>query len=1164
MPDAVVKTAQTLARRLIVRMRESRMRAGGIDALMHEFSLSTQEGVALMCLAEALLRIPDADTADRLIRDKIGQGDWQAHLGRSTSLFVNAAAWGLYVSGKLAHLADTGGLTAALGTLIAKGGEPLIRQGVDLAMRLLGRQFVIADTIEDALQHAVAREQQGYRYSYDMLGEAALTHADAENYFAAYEHALHAVGAQAAGRTLHDAAGISVKLSALHPRYQRAQRERVLNELLPRLRRLFLLARDYNIGLSIDAEEADRLELSLDLIEAIALDPALAGFDGIGVVVQAYQKRCPMVIDWLADLAQRSGHRFMLRLVKGAYWDSEIKRAQLDGLPDYPVYTRKLHTDVSYLACARQLLAAPHAFYPQFATHNAYSVAAIHSIAGDAEYEFQCLHGMGESLYDQIVGANGLQRTCRIYAPVGSHQTLLPYLVRRLLENGANSSFVNRIVDASVSIDELIADPATAAATLRGAPHPRIPLPLDLYAPTRHNSPGLDLSDEFALHALDDALTIDTARAFSAAPMLGMERAATSAVQAICNPADRRDIVGTVMQARPDDIESALRCADSTAQDWAHTSFETRASLLERTADLLEADRALFISLLVREAGRALANAIGEVREAADFCRYYAAQLRAGFDGEGASRGPVVCISPWNFPLAIFTGQVSAALAAGNPVLAKPAEQTPLIAAQAVERFHRAGVPQAALQLLPGSGEVGAALVADERVRGVLFTGSTEVAKSIEATLAQRLDVVLIAETGGQNAMIADSSALAEQLVTDALASAFDSAGQRCSALRVLYLQSDIAERIVQMLKGAMNEIRVGNPMRLATDVGPVIDRAAREALVAHIEAMRALGFACHSAPLSDDTRHGDFVAPTLIEIDRIDRLPREIFGPVLHVIRYAADELDRVLEEINRTGYGLTHGIQSRIDETVTHIVKHICAGNVYVNRNIIGAVVGVQPFGGEGRSGTGPKAGGPLYLPRLMRGARARLQCANTNASLPALDALLAQLDRLPLAPAERDEVRRCAAAQRAESLFGASLPLAGPTGEYNELRFAARGGIGCLATSNPALCRQITAALATGNRTVLPRSAFSETLARVLPQTVELVEDLSRANVTALLWDGMHADARVVHAALMTRSPAIVPLITQGSGGYDLSRLIVERSLCINTAAAGGNAALMSLID
>ncbi len=1160
MPPPVVETAQTLARRLIVRMREARLRAGGIDALIHQFSLSTQEGVALMCLAEALLRIPDADTVDRLIRDKIGRGDWRAHLGRSTSLFVNAAAWGLYVSGKLIHLPDSGGLSAALGSLIAKGGEPLIRQGVDLAMRLLGRQFVIADTIEDALQHAAAREQRGYRYSYDMLGEAALTHADAERYFAAYEHALHAVGAQAAGRTLHDAAGISVKLSALHPRYQRTQRERVLNELLPRLRRLFLLARDYNIGLSIDAEEADRLELSLDLVEAIALDPALTGFDGIGVVVQAYQKRCPAVIDWLADLAQRSGHRFMLRLVKGAYWDSEIKRAQVDGLTGYPVYTRKLHTDVAYLACAQQLLTAPQAFYPQFATHNAYSVAAIHSIAGDAEYEFQCLHGMGESLYDQIVGANGLQRSCRIYAPVGSHETLLPYLVRRLLENGANSSFVNRVVDDSVAVDELIADPVAAAATLGGASHPRIALPLDLYAPTRRNSSGLDLTDELALRTLDEALTTYATCTFEAGPLPGIDCATNGSAQLIRNPADRREIVGTAMETQPDDIESALHCAHSSAQDWAHAPFETRASLLERTADLLEADRALFIALLVREAGRTPADAIGEVREAADFCRYYAAQLRAGFDGECASRGPVVCISPWNFPLAIFTGQISAALAAGNPVLAKPAEQTPLIAAQAIARFHRAGVPRPMLQLLPGDGAVGAALVADERVRGVVFTGSTEVAKSIEATLAQRADVVLIAETGGQNAMIVDSSALAEQVVTDAIVSAFDSAGQRCSALRVLYLQSDIAERILHMLKGAMNEMRVGNPMSLATDVGPVIDRTARESIVAHIAAMRALGFACHSASLSDDALHGDFVAPTLIEIDRIDRLTREVFGPVLHVIRYDADDLDRVIDDINRTGYGLTHGVQSRIDETVTHIAGRIRASNVYVNRNIIGAVVGVQPFGGEARSGTGPKAGGPLYLPRLMHGTRARLP--GSNPPLPALDALLARLDRLALSPSERDEVRRCAAAQRSESLFGASLSLPGPTGEYNELRFAARGDLACLADTDLALCRQLTAAFATGNRVVLPKGPFNETLARVLPQYVELAGQIEQANVDALLWDGAHAEARAVHAGLIARSPSIVPLIAQEDERYDLSRLIVERSLCVNTAAAGGNAALMSL--
>ncbi|MEO8133442.1 MAG: bifunctional proline dehydrogenase/L-glutamate gamma-semialdehyde dehydrogenase PutA, partial [Betaproteobacteria bacterium] len=776
-----------LAARLAMGVRGARARAGGVDALMLEFSLDSREGVALMCLAEALLRIPDSATRDRLIRDKIGPGDWQAHLGRSASLFVNAAAWGLLVTGKLVDTRAETTLELAVATMLRKGGEPLVRKGVDLAMRLLGRQFVTGRTIAEALENGKDRETRGYRFSFDMLGEGAATDADAKIYLAAYEQAIEAIGRHSAGRGVVAGPGISVKLSALHPRYCRAQKARVLDELGPRLLTLARMAREYDIGLNIDAEEADRLELSLDLLAMLARDPHLKGWNGIGFVVQAYQKRARPVLDWLVELAHATGHRFMVRLVKGAYWDTEIKRAQVEGLAGYPVFTRKAHTDVSYLACARAMLAAPRAIYPQFATHNAQTLAAIRIIGGDAEYEFQCLHGMGETLYDEVVGNPDWERACRIYAPVGSHETLLAYLVRRLLENGANSSFVNRIVDPAVSIEELIADPVLTAQATGGTPHPRVPLPEALY-PDRKNSRGIDFSAEAELRALQDALNTQPQTFSTDVPTQAIMPAAGEC-ESIRNPANRDEIVGTARSATLAEVDAAVASAAIEGMAWSRRPAAERAQCLECAADLIESGRTTLIALAVREAGKALGNAQGEVREAADFCRYYAAQARRELDdADSGVLGPVVCITPWNFPLAILVGEISAALAAGNPVLAKPAEQTPLTAAAVVRLFHQAGVPGAALQLLPGAGDVvGKALVVDRRIHGVVFTGSTGVAQLINRQLADRDDApVLIAETGGQNAMIVDSSALPEQVVADVLISAFDSAGQRCSALRVL------------------------------------------------------------------------------------------------------------------------------------------------------------------------------------------------------------------------------------------------------------------------------------------------------------------------------------------------------------------------------------------
>ena len=1155
-PDELAR-AQEIASKLAEAVRVERSNAGGVDALMLEFSLESREGIALMCLAEALLRIPDAATRDGLIRDKISRGDWSSHVGASPSLFVNAAAWGLLVTGRIVDTRSEGTLEMALASLLRKGGEPLIRKGVDLAMRLLGRQFVTGRTIEEALDNAREREERGYTFSFDMLGEAAMTAADATRYAGSYEHAIHAIGQAARGRGGIAGPGISVKLSALHPRYSRTQRERVMAELLPQVTTLAALAKSYDIGFNIDAEEADRLDLSLDILERLSADPALAGWQGLGFVVQTYQKRARHAIDWIVALARRHRRQLMVRLVKGAYWDSEIKRAQVDGLPDYPVFTRKVHTDVCYLACAKAMLAAPDAIYPQFASHNAFTVGAVYVLAGGRQYEFQCLHGMGESLYDQVVGKDKLDRRCRIYAPVGSHETLLAYLVRRLLENGANSSFVNRIVDPNVSIASLVADPVASAEQDGGARHANIPLPVAIL-PGRRNSTGLDLADEATLSVLAAQLA-DASGPRAAAPILATTSAdsAPGGAVAITNPAARDDIVGRVIETSVADVDRAVAIASGNdGRAWSAMPARERAACLERAAELLEVERAAFIALAVREAGKTVANGISEVREAVDFLRYYAAQARTELSApdvpsqlangtsteratdlntEAATRaatecapiGPVVAISPWNFPLAIFVGEVAAALAAGNPVLAKPAEQTPLIAHEAVRLLHRAGVPAAALQFLPGRGEtVGAALVGDSRIAGVIFTGSTDVARSIARQLAARDDdPVLIAETGGQNAMIVDSSALSEQVVADALVSAFDSAGQRCSALRILCIQEDVATGMVDMLEGAMRELALGDPRRLAVDVGPVIDADARGALVAHIARMRDAGLRVVEMPVPAECARGTFVAPTLIDLgglSGLSHLTHEVFGPVLHVLRWKRGELPALVSSINATGYGLTHGIHTRIDETVSAIVTRIKAGNVYVNRNIVGAVVGVQPFGGHRLSGTGPKAGGPLYLRRLVRNAKATM----------------------PRAP----------------------IALPGPTGESNTLEFHPRGTVLCMAKDERALASQAKAMRALGNTVVMLRDHHSLAVRDHLDGAdIVLVDKIDPAKLDAALLDLDDGRLQRIRAELAESSRGIVPVvISTGKGQGDWMRLVVERTLTVNTAAAGGNAALLSLSE
>ena len=968
----------------VAEARQRRFGKAGIDALLHEYALSTPEGVALMCLAEALLRIPDAGTVDRLIRDKLAPADWASHLGHSTSLLVNASTWALMLTGRLMGEPEAhGDLAHALRRVLARSGEPVVRQAVTSAIRILARQFVMGRSIAEALERAEPAERQGYRHSYDMLGEAARSSADAERYFAAYDAAIVAIGAAADRRDILAAPGISVKLSALHPRYEESQRQHVHEQLGPRLGALARRAREAGIGFTIDAEEAERLDLSLDLIAVLALDPALAGWDGLGLAVQAYQKRALSLIDWLAALARRGNRRLMLRLVKGAYWDSEIKRGQERGLDGYPVFTRKLATDVSYLACARRLLAAPDAFYPQFATHNAYTLAAVLELAGERrDYEFQRLHGMGEALYEQVVGEDRLDRPCRVYAPVGGHEDLLAYLVRRLLENGANTSFVNRLVDERAPIAEIVADPVARLAALPNKPHPRIPLPRNLYGSERQNARGIDLSDPLRLAELGEAMTY-AIEPWHAAPIIGgSERVA--AVRPVLDPADRRQEVGTVADARMEHLDEALARAAAAAPGWDHVAAGERAAHLERAAALMEERLPALMVLIVREGGRTIPDALSEVREAIDYCRYYALRARAEFGAaEGLpgptgerntlalhGRGVFACIAPWNFPLAIFTGQVAAALAAGNAVIAKPAEQTPLVAAAAVQLLHQAGIPGDVLALLPGDGAgVGAPLIADPRIAGVALTGSSETARAINRVLAERPGpiVPLIAETGGVNALIADSSALPEQLVADVITSAFNSAGQRCSALRVLFVQEDIAPRVVALLEGAMRELVIGDPGLIATDVGPVIDAEACVSLARHAERMMRDGRLICALDLPRGTENGTFFAPRAFEIDRLDLVPGEVFGPILHVIRWRGDALDRVLDAIAGTAYGLTLGIHSRIDETVVHIHQRLATGNTYVNRNMIGAVVGVQPFGGEGLSGTGPKAGGPRYLHRF-----------------------------------------------------------------------------------------------------------------------------------------------------------------------------------------------------
>lgn len=1190
MSDKIQALAFDLAHSLRER-KSSTGKAGIVQGLLQEFSLSSQEGIALMCLAEALLRIPDKATRDLLIRDKINQGNWKEHLGQSQLMFVNAAAWGLMLTGKLMETPQQKSLSSLLTGLLARSGRGIIRKAVDVAMRMMGEQFVTGETIDEALKNAEPLEEKGFRYSYDMLGEAALTDPDAERYYQDYQQAIHAIGQASQDKDVYDGPGISIKLSALHPRYQRSQMDRVHEELYAKVLKLAVLAKQYNIGLNIDAEESDRLEISLELLERLCFEPQLQDWKGIGFVIQAYQKRCFSVVDYIIDLAKRSQKRLMIRLVKGAYWDSEIKKAQIDGMSDYPVFTRKVHTDLSYIACARKLLAEPDYIYPQFATHNAQTVATIYQLAQPeqyyaGQYEFQCLHGMGEPLYENVVGdksANKLGVPCRIYAPVGNHETLLAYLVRRLLENGANTSFVNRIADKTLNIEDLIENPqqtilkAAQQEVMIGAKHPHIPYPQDLYG-TRINSSGLDLANDAELSALNEVAASLKNTQFQAAAMgTAFTGTDTSNAVQIINPAQHQDVVGTVYEATQEQAEIALTQAVNAQGFWANLPKNERAACLNKAADLMEQRLLTLMVILSREAGKTYANAIAEVREAVDFLRYYAGQmLDLAENTQIQPLGTVLCISPWNFPLAIFTGQISAALVAGNTVIAKPAEQTPLIAAQAVQILWEAGIPQDVLQLLPGQGEsIGAQLSADSRIQGIMFTGSTEVAHILQKTVAERLNqfgesVTLIAETGGQNAMIVDSSALTEQVVLDVVNSAYDSAGQRCSALRVLCVQEDNLDAVRTMLKGAMQQLRVGNPILLKTDIGPVIDLEAQQNIQTHIQQMRSKGHKVHQLMFDQDETEltqGTFIPPTLIELPNLNDLEREVFGPVLHLISYKYGELEQLLEQINSKGYGLTMGLHTRIDETIQTVIARAEVGNLYINRNIVGAVVGVQPFGGEGLSGTGPKAGGPLYIYRLMQ------QLSEKKLAQP----YAMQSDQAPIENKPVQEFKAWASktfptiSLKAPSQIatGQSFSLQGPTGEENQYMILPRESVLSLAHTEQDQIQQILAILSVGSRpAVLAENTFVLKYLQTMPKAVaarfKVIQDIESGEFDAVLHHGDAAELIDLQKRIAARKGPIVGITHLNSGNHDIpvERLVLERAISINTAAAGGNASLMTM--
>ncbi len=1099
---------------LVTRIRAS-VKPGLMEVFLAEYGLSTDEGIALMCLAEALLRVPDADTMDALIEDKIAPSDWGRHLGKSASSLVNASTWALMLTGKVLDEREPG-VVGHLRAAVKRLGEPVIRTAVARAMKEMGRNFVLGETIDLAMKRAQKFESKGYTYSYDMLGEAARTESDARRYHLSYSQAITSIARAAIHGDIRSNPGISVKLSALHPRYEIAKRERVMVELVPRVKALAGLARAAGLGFNIDAEEADRLALSLDVIEAVLSDESLKGWDGFGVVVQAYGRRAGEVIDWLYALSQKLDRRIMVRLVKGAYWDAEVKRAQVLGLPSFPVFTRKQATDVAYIAHARKLLALTDRIYPQFATHNAHTVAAILDMATDrSAFEFQRLHGMGERLHDIVLTDHATR--CRIYAPVGAHRDLLAYLVRRLLENGANSSFVNQIVNAEVPPEVVAACPLTAMEAAAQAANPAIATGATLFG-ARPNSRGWDLTDAGDLSALAATMKPHRETLIEAAPQIAGPLAAGLKTPVI-NPATGA-LVGHVQEALPADVQTAL----AAAQPWSAPPAE-RARILNLVADLLQENHGEIFTLLAREAGKTLADGVSELREAVDFLRYYAGQA----DQPHPPRGIFACISPWNFPLAIFAGQIGAALAAGNAVLAKPAAQTPLIAHLATAIMHRAGVPLTALQCLPGGPKVGAELTRDARVKGLAFTGSTATALKIRASMAAHLDPTapLIAETGGLNVMMVDSTALPEQAVRDILASAFQTAGQRCSALRCLYVQEDIAQTVTEMLFGAMDELALGDPLDLFTDVGPLIDAQAKAGIADHIAAARADGRVMKEMTAPD---RGTFIAPTVISVCGLEDILREVFGPVLHLATFKAGQHGAVVQAVNNSGYGLTFGLHTRIDDRVQSVTDALKVGNTYVNRNQIGAVVGSQPFGGEGLSGTGPKAGGPEYLARFTRAPAPDFSGAAATTTEDTVQSAIKTAAKTPASPSP------------------APVVLPGPTGESNRLTFVPRAPLLCLGPSLPAARAQAEAIRVLGGQAVEAPGLD--------PQSLTRLTDFSGA----LFW-GEAELARVYAQALAARKGPILPLIGDLP---DAAHALLERHVCIDTTASGGNAQLLAEVS
>ncbi len=1210
---------QNRALALSRQVREIASGESGVQALLNEYDLSSEEGIVLMCLAEALLRVPDDDTADQLIQDKILKGDWAANLDSQDSFFVHASAWGLLLTGKVAGFNRSDGKRSllGLGKVVGRLGEPVIRLAMRQAMRIMGTQFVLGQTIAEACANAAPQEKRGYRYSYDMLGEASRTQDAADEYLQSYQDAIDEIGRLSQKRDHLQGPGISIKLSALHPRYEFANRERVHAELFPRLKQLVLRAKSYDIGVSIDAEEADRLELSLELIEKIYTDSELGDWGGFGVVVQAYQKRALDVVQWLVALARQQQRQLMIRLVKGAYWDTEVKHAQLEGLSGYPVFTRKATTDISYRACAKLLLANRGVVYPQFATHNANTVSAVLEIAGDHQgYEFQRLHGMGDELYNSLM--TDIDVPCRIYAPVGEHEDLLAYLVRRLLENGANTSFVNKIVDDSVPLEALVADPIAKALEWSQAQNPGIALPADIYGEQRKNSTGIDLNDATAYQQLHQAIISWTQAAVEATknhPSGGNQHP-------VCNPANSSECIGYLSLAGQEACEKALRQSENVRSDWSTTTVDTRAEILRRFADALQAHEHEFIALCTKEAGKTLVDGVGEVREAIDFCRYYASQAEiiTRRHSELEALGTVLCISPWNFPLAIFLGQVTASLAAGNCVIAKPAEQTSLVALKAASLLSESGLPDDVLQVICASGAVaGEYLVPDPRIHGVMFTGSTATAQLIARSLADRPGprIPLVAETGGQNCMIADSTALTEQLVDDVISSGFQSAGQRCSALRVLFIQDDAADASIEMIAGAMQQLAIGDPVYLNTDIGPVIDQRALQSLQRHVDYMEGLcagGKArlVYRCELSEQCAKGTFFAPRLYEIDSIGLLRGEVFGPVVHVIRYAANEFDNVLEAVNSTGFGLTFGIHSRIDAHCEKAARCVDAGNIYINRNTIGAVVGVQPFGGHGLSGTGPKAGGPSYLYRLLKPA-SRREIAQPNFNLldrldETMNPAAASADLLrhqqklladqktwaekPMAArwdSLQQALRDCGITDAQWSRLNELVQLAlldfaevqeliGPTGELNQLSHLPRGLLCALEASDEGeLLMSVCMALVMGNA-VLATVGKDETIGPAqqalmsisgccfdvfeLTSTADLAGLLDSPGIAGVLCNASDDQLAILERQLRRRKGALLALINEPLGETLLRRLVLEKHVSTDTTASGGNASLLAL--